>query len=429
MKKLFVYLLLIFGVTFYWRIDVNAQDYNTKELIPVDSAATVSTDIFLYEDFVYNSAVDSKGNSVITFNSIKNISSDKEYVSINILLFDKDEKNIGFLTYCSKKDLDTDYSGVRLASLQASPFSINVTKRYFAGNNLAGDVKYIAVYDDNKYCQIGGYTKYAGLTISEISNGKVSSSTSSSSSNDMDFSFLNRFSDNGMFFLIVLIVLVIVFALFIINGMILNALYKRMYAKKTVLAYLPIGCNYVSVKLSFGQMVANIYLIGLLVSGVLSLVGISILLKAVNLLTIISFVIVIVKLITKKYDLFYYDSSIKNTNNLRNNINNTSVTNISNSAGSDNSFFNGQVDNSLVEEVNKDDVVDLSYSDASGGLLNSSIQESSNHDNLSSDSGTAISSGGLDFNSFNSTSNTNSSSNKNTTNKNGEESDLSKFFK
>lgn len=442
MKRILVYLLFVFGI-FVYGIDVNAQEYNVKELIPVDSVATVSTGKFTYGDFVYNSAVDSKGNSVINFNSIRNNGISKEYVSINILLFDKDEKNIGFLTYCSKKDLDTDYSGFELASQQAVPFSINVSKRYFVGNNLAGDVKYIAVFDDNKYCQIGGYTKYSGLTISEIADGKVVSTSPSTTidGEEIDLGFLDNITGNTAV-IIILIIIGACLLVFVVNGIILNALHKRMYAKTTPMAYIPILCNYISVKMSFGEMVSKFYLVGFFGGAILSVVGINIILMAVNFLAGVSSVVVIIKLITKKYDLFYYEPSIKNNINLKNNINNVSMNNVNVSSGNNN-FFNGQVDNSLVEEVSKDDVVDLSYSDVtsnndfSSGLMNNDInlQSSVSQDNLDSSSGPVISSGGLDFGDIENTNlnsnddSTFSSTSTNTNNTNDGESDLSKFFK
>ena len=37
---------------------------------------------------------------------------------------------------------------------------------------------FIAVMNENKYCQIGGYTKYKGLTMEEITKGDVSSNDS-----------------------------------------------------------------------------------------------------------------------------------------------------------------------------------------------------------------------------------------------------------
>ena len=42
-------------------------------------------------------------------------------ISIDILMFDSSQKNIGFITYCSEKDLDTDYSGAVIRQKESLP--------------------------------------------------------------------------------------------------------------------------------------------------------------------------------------------------------------------------------------------------------------------------------------------------------------------
>lgn len=167
MKKLFLLVLLLLPIMVY------AEDYDVKTLIPVDTKASVKTEKFDYNGFVYNSKVDSKGNGLISFDSIKNNTVTKQPVSINILLFDEDQKNIGYLTYCTDKDLDSNYSAYKLNGNTSAPFSIKVISKYFVEGKSATDVKYISVLDENKYCQIGGYDKYKGLTLDEIVNGAI----------------------------------------------------------------------------------------------------------------------------------------------------------------------------------------------------------------------------------------------------------------
>ena len=66
MKKLFLLVLLLLPIMVY------AEDYEVKTLIPVDTKASVKTEKFDYNNFIYNSKVDEKGNSLITFESVKN---------------------------------------------------------------------------------------------------------------------------------------------------------------------------------------------------------------------------------------------------------------------------------------------------------------------------------------------------------------------
>ena len=166
MKKfMFLLVLLLLPIMVY------AEDYEAKTLIPVDTNASVKTLKFDYNNFVYNSKIDDKGNSLITFESIKNNNVIKSFVSINLLLFDEGKKNIGFVAYCTDKDLDSNYADFELAGKSSAPFSIRVVSKYFVSGKSSKDVKYISILDDNKYCQIGGYDKYKGLTLDEIVNG------------------------------------------------------------------------------------------------------------------------------------------------------------------------------------------------------------------------------------------------------------------
>lgn len=167
MKKWFLLVLLLLPIMVY------AEDYDAKTLIPVDTKASVKTEKFDYNGFVYNSKVDTKGNGLITFEGIKNTTVTEQPISINILLFGEDQRNIGFLTYCTDKDYDSNYSYKKLKGNSTIPFSINVVSKYFVEGNSAKDVKYISILDENKYCQVGGYDKYKGLTIDEIVNGNT----------------------------------------------------------------------------------------------------------------------------------------------------------------------------------------------------------------------------------------------------------------
>ena len=132
MKKfIFLIVLLLLPVM------VNAEELNT--LIPIDTKASVKTEKFEYNNIIYNSALDDKGNSLISFDSIKNNMLTPQPVSINVLLFGSDKKNIGLVSYCSDRDLDSNYSGFKLASNESKPFSI---KYFFNVSNASSSESY-----------------------------------------------------------------------------------------------------------------------------------------------------------------------------------------------------------------------------------------------------------------------------------------------
>lgn len=355
MKKFISYLIVLIGL--FSPIFVSAQEYNTMQLIPVDTVATVNTEKFKYQDFLYSSKVDDKGNTMITFNSIVNNTVSKTPVSINVLLFGDNQKNIGIVTYCTNKDYGNTYEGFKLNGNQAVPFSIKVTpKKYFVEKKEPKDVKYIAVMDENKYCKIGGYSNYEGLTVDEIANG-ISAKTKSMSSLEKYF---EMFMDSGSIGII--IILLIVLGGYIIYGMILNALHKKMYGKTTILAYLPIANIYTTVKLAFGKLVALIVMGIYLLSGVLMLVGLSVVVYIAALLDSVAFIVVIIKLITKKYDLFSFDPKIKAPEVPQEEVKEESVID-DNQQALDLSY--DDVDTMSVSNVNDNNVFDISSGEAS----------------------------------------------------------------
>lgn len=224
MKKIMLLLVLLLAP-----IMVYAEDYKEKTLIPVDTVASVKTEKFDYNNFIYNSSFDSKGNSLITFESIKNNTITKKPVSINILLFGDDQKNIGFLTYCTNKDLDSNYSDFELAGNSSAPFSISVVSKYFVDGKTSKDVKYISVLDDNKYCQVGGYDKYSGLTLDEIVNGVVTKK------NDNDIhKYIVELQESGMMMYIIigLVGLAVLVIFLMIIGNIIKMIKKHRMKKK-----------------------------------------------------------------------------------------------------------------------------------------------------------------------------------------------------
>jgi len=212
-KYIFLIVLLLTPIMVY------ADNYDVKTLIPVDTKATVKTDNFDYNNLIYNSSIDSKGNSLITFESIKNNTVTKKPVSINILLFGEDQKNIGFLTYCTNKDLDSNYADFELVGNASAPFSINVVSKYFVEGKTTKDVKYISVLDENKYCQVGGYDKYSELTLDQIVNGVVTKEDK----NDIH-KYIVKLQESGMMMYIImgLVGLAILVIIMMIIGSIIN---------------------------------------------------------------------------------------------------------------------------------------------------------------------------------------------------------------
>ena len=289
MKK-FKYMIILFVLMLGLSIPVNAESYETGVLIPLDTNASVVTDTFQY-DFVAESAINEKGYSKLTFSNIKNLTDEKAFVSVNVLLFDSESKNIGMVTYCSDLDNDTEYTDFMLNGGASTQFYINVVPRYFAKNKTAADIKYVAVLDDNKYCHIGGYDQYEGLTIEKINLYH-------------DDNTLKNLSilKNGIF-MIVMIAIFIGLGLCFIQGLIVNTLHRKIYNCGNIFAFLPITNYYVSVKVAFGSMVAKIYIIGLIISVLLSSV-LPVVSVLVGLVGFASIIVTIIKLVTKNYNLF-----------------------------------------------------------------------------------------------------------------------------
>lgn len=177
MRKKICYLLCVVILFFTIVVDVRAEDYKVNTLIPVNTVASVETDKFDYKNFVFDSTIDEKGNATLKFEGIQNNTLSKTAISIDVLLFDENKKNIGYLTYCTDKDVSSDNAGFKIRANQIVPFTINVTDRYFVEGKAPKDVRFIAVRDENKYCQIGGYSNYKDLTIEEIVSGVTKEQT------------------------------------------------------------------------------------------------------------------------------------------------------------------------------------------------------------------------------------------------------------
>lgn len=409
MRKLLKSIIFIFICLFGF--NVNAETYKVKELIPIDTPITVDTELFTYDGLTYSSALDGNGYAHLKFNGIVNKSASKVPISIDVLLYDENKKNIGFLTYCTDKDYSTDNNRRKIAPNQIISFDIAVTKRYFPTDtdkeNGPSKVKYISVLDENPYCTVGGYDKYYGLTHEEITSGIVASNTTEKG---IMSELIIMFQQQGVKLLILTIVITII--LYFIQGIILNMLHSRMFIDSTILAYLPIGSNYVAVKCAFGPKIGKIYLIALVVSIPLSLVVVGVFIAAIcAFMSGIAFLLVLIKLITKKYDLCYFDPEVKNFNsNVKVELSEPVVENSVNTIKEETLDEN---DNTNTSGGNQ--VVDLNFGD-SGFSYNDSIPDPSVLDD--NDGFEAPVSGGA---------NINTEDNNKDSNQDGE-SDLTKFF-
>ena len=392
--------VLLFTFVFFYVANVNAQSYDVGTLIPVNNSATVETDTFTYNDINFNN-YDNSGYRLISFQSITRKSSGNSPIpiSINVLLFDSDEKNIGYVTYCSEKDYDGDYSGYTIKSSQSSPFTIKLVKKYFVNKDdtlksqyTFNDIAYYSVLDDNHFCKVGGYDKYKGLTLEQINSGELSNAKTKTVFN---FSDIIPSISGGV--LVIVISLLIVFIALFIFGSILNALYKRMYAEKTALAYIPITNSYVCVKLAFGKIVSLIYIILFFVSIPLSFAGVGMIFSSLlGVFCSIAFIVVIIKLITKKYDLFYFEPSVKSNINQVSNYNSDVSTN-SAYLNRDESLLNNGNSMSLDSDSSSN-----SFNNISAGSNSMNNEFNFNNSNLNNTNNVNNSFNSNSFNEFNS---------------------------
>ena len=380
MKNKIVFFLAV--IVSFFTINVNAEELNT--LYPIDSVISIQTKNFSYSGMKFNSGVkDRNGYPVISFGSITNNSKSTKPIpiSIDILMFDSSQKNIGFITYCSEKDLDTDYSGAVIRQKESLPFNLSIVNKYFVKEKSYSDVAYFSVLDDNEYCKVGAYDKYEGLTYEEIKNGITKNEKSPADKiNDLIFSLGAGVGFIGVFIFILLFV-------YIIYGVILNALYKRMYAEKTVLAYLPFTNVYITIKLAFGSMIAKIYMILYFLSFGLVFLHLEILTAILSLVSGVAFILVIIKLITGKYDLLYFEPSVNNTNNnvglneynnYSNNVNNNVITDYT--PDTSNSILDLSYSNNTTNSSNISSNITIGSSNSIGiGDINSNIDANNNY--------------------------------------------------
>ena len=302
-KMLKILLLFIMFCSLY--INVNAEDYTTKQLVDYNSVASVATDTFTYSNvsFVYDQ---NTNNSRFVFESVVNNTDKARPVSVDILLFNENKQNIGFVTYCSEKDYSSSpYSQMVLNGNTAVGLEIKIVDKYFVEGYSSKDIAFYSIMDENYYCHIGGYDKYKELTIEEIIAGKVNVEKTNAIQELLDI------IDNLDYRLLFIYIMILIVN-YIVTGIILNELNKKMNACSSPIAYVPIGNNYLSVKLAFGSLIGNIYLICLFISIVLFIFGIRIIYYIFIAISSISFILDIVKILARKYDWFVFEPVTSN---------------------------------------------------------------------------------------------------------------------
>ncbi len=305
MKKIIKTLLLILVIGFY--MPVFAATHSTMELVPANETATVETNLFTYNDISYSPTVPNRSFGRIGFKSITNNTDKRLPISIDMLLFDAEGKNIGYVTYCTDSDVGGDFSKATLSAKESKPFYINVGSKYFPEENTPSEVAFYAVQDDNSYCHVGGYDKYLGLTIDDIKQGRVMMDDGRGGQFMYDQQIIDLFKSISL--QLVMIVLIASLVVCVVKGLFLNALYKRMFDMTSPFSYLPICSEYIAIKLAFGSMLAKIYIIGsILVGGLSAFVpGIALLSLIFGLVNGVAWIIDLIKLITKNYGLCYLE--------------------------------------------------------------------------------------------------------------------------
>ena len=412
MKKIRLFILTL--ITFITCINVYAAD---PVLVPVNSSGVNNN----FEHYSYSSTqVTREGNDLYYSSTIKNNNKKASSICLEILLFNKEEKNIGVFNYNSSKDYESQFSSYKIPSGGTVAFRYKIIDKYLANKDKdsLNDVAYFSVLSDNEYCKIGGYDNYYGKSFKSIvSNiGVVHSGTKF----DALISKINKYIPIdglnvgfGVGTIIIIVSIVIGLAIWFAFGAFLNKLHNAMYRNTTGLVYVPIANSYLCVKMAFGKIVAFSYLGVCLLGGLLTLVGFGFIIILAGLVMLGAFILDIVKLITGNYDLCNLDN-IKNNvvvDNFNNNGNNNGfINNNTNNMNNNNQTFNNQ---NQVNEYgySQDDNVKES-------LMGVSTGKSLEEDNTSN----------FDNNMNVNTGSSNTDNNQ-TNNDDSEESDLSRFFR
>ena len=391
--KLLVFSILIVIVTI---LSVNAADLI---LVPVNESYNSNQgSVNSFEHYTYDlTQLYKQDNNLFFYTNVKNNTRKVQPICLEVLLFDKNENNIGIFNYSSLKDYESVYASKKLEAGEKISFNYMIIDKYLADKeeNRISDIAYYSIISDNEYCKVGGYDKYKGQSFKSIvdSQGKVTTGTKF----DSIVIFINRYIPIdginvgfGVGVIVFIVVIVIFLAIWITFGAFLNKLHRAMFHKTTALAYIPIANSFLCVRMAFGKIIGLIYLGVTIFGSVVGMLGLTFISIIANLIFIVAFVIDIIKLITGKYDLCYLDKS--NTSFIYD-VSNNNLQNQTNEYGYSQ---DNNVKESLIG-IDNSNTLDDDTSNVSLGV---------NTDNMSSDST-------ID----------------NQSNDNSDESDLSRFFR
>ncbi|MBQ9019424.1 MAG: hypothetical protein IJ097_03865 [Bacilli bacterium] len=142
-----ILILLIGGLV----LEVHAENYKIKELIPKNIETTIHTNNFSYKGLYF----DDEG---IHFKGIKNLTDQELPITISIGLFNKEGRNVGTINYC----------GYSLNSKEEMSYLIKFKKKYLSENSGIKDIRYISVLGDNINCRREGSLDYIGKGIDTL---------------------------------------------------------------------------------------------------------------------------------------------------------------------------------------------------------------------------------------------------------------------
>lgn len=154
MKKIIT--LIITFLILMTAYNVQAANYQLKELIPLDTKTTIVTSKFSYKQLYYDS-----NSNKIHFGGIKNISQEEKPVSFSIAFFDEKKKNIGLVNYCDKNNNI-------LQSKTEITFELDITQGYLGEEFTLKDIRYMALLEDNSTCKVDGSQLYIGQKVEDI---------------------------------------------------------------------------------------------------------------------------------------------------------------------------------------------------------------------------------------------------------------------
>ena len=307
MKKKYIFIALLLYI--FTCVNVYAGELvNKNTLVPANEPFNINTENFDYRNIkYYPNVVDSKYGA-IDIDSIHNKTDKSKPISFNIMLFNKNKDFIGYVSYCSIKELDSKFAQTYLKPDAREAVTIPVDLKYLSAKYDKEDVAYLLFANDNIKCKITDKSIYAGLSLYGIETGKPSPKYDKDSLENR----VNRVINIGLpKFLLIFLVIAAIYTTIL---MVINALYNRMYNKSSYLAWVPIFNSVASMRVAFGSIIAVLYLVLLLV-GLYSFIVLNkmpiLLISCI--LMVLSFMLNVVKLITGQYTLMYLDFAPPNS--------------------------------------------------------------------------------------------------------------------